>query len=142
MVTFIIITTTAIPKRIHQLGKGSTFIPTWKTWKYLKGTIKIAVSIPFPENIENPKQHALTWLQSKWEIPYNKTGAYVSEYNLRFINHVEPFPEIFIRAIRENYMEVFNNHHLFHVINLCCALFIYRSTLITVDRHYIHFSQF
>ena len=62
-----------------------------KNLKIPQGTIKIAVPVLFLGNVENPKQHALTRLQGKRGIPCNK--AYLSKYNLRFINKAEPFPE-------------------------------------------------
>ena len=60
-------------------------------------------------NVENPKQHALTRLRSKKGIPCNRAVTYLAEYNLRFMNDAEPFSERFMRAIRENYVQVFNN---------------------------------
>ena len=72
-------------------------------------TIRIAVSVLFPGNAEDPKQHALPWLQSKRGIPCNRAGASLAEYNLRFINDAKPFSERFMRAIHENYVKVFND---------------------------------
>ena len=72
-------------------------------------TIRVAVSVLFPGNTEDPKQHALPWLRSKRGIPCNRAGASLDEYNLRFINDAEPFSERFMRAIRENYVKVFND---------------------------------
>ena len=55
-------------------------------------------------------------------IPWSRVGAYLSEFNLRFINKTEPFPELLVRTVRENYVEVFNEKHYFHFSNLCYAL--------------------
>ena len=46
--------------------------------KIPQGTIKIAVLVLFPGNVENPKQHALTRLRSKRGIPCNRAGTYLA----------------------------------------------------------------
>ena len=102
-VTFSIIRTTAIPKIAYQLGKRSTLHQHSKLEGPLeipRRTIRIAVLVLFPENAEDPKQHALTWLRSKWGIPCNRASSYLAKPNLRFTNDAEPFLERFIRAIR------------------------------------------
>ena len=91
-----------------RVREGTTIYTDVPEIKTPANCIKINATESFPGNILATAKHAKNWLRSKRDIPCNRAGAYITEYNFRmFVANNESVGDSIMKANTNPYGPIF-----------------------------------